>query len=436
MSSPEIGTPADPAAQPSAPQPTATRSRFRKSKSAAAPESAPAQALPVQPVSAPVYEAPAPIQPMPETFYSQESIQQPALASRTAYLHNAPPNYPAAAPYQPSPAHQAAPAYVSQSATQAWPAIENTLPRTEAPGLSAEDAAAIAAAITAANKQQHRFRLHMPKVRMPKLRMPKFSMARVKQSVPQVNTRKIAWKRIGVASAALLALMLTIPTIYVVADRAPREAVVEAPAVVEAAPAVVEAAPAVVVDPAAAVAAPEKSALRTLRDKVWNLATLGRGGVKADQQAMEVVALSINPPVPGSVEASALQAAYAASIAAAEARLAAGEVVVADLAPGTVIRTVTLKPFVAGEPVVAAQPALIVAGQPEQVAMSAPAVTNVEAVPLVAPCRVMHTVRRGEGLFTIADAYGVERRQVYRANTWVRNRANMYLYVGDQVCIP
>ncbi len=436
MSSPEIGTPADPAAQPSAPPPTATRSRFRKSKSAPAPESAPAQALPEQPVSAPVYEAPAPIQPMPETFYSQESIQQPALASRTAYLHNAPPNYPAAAPYQPSPAHQAAPAYVSQSATQAWPAIENTLPRTEAPGLSPEDAAAIAAAITAANAKQRRFRMKMPK-------MPKVDMKRVKQSIPQVNTRKIAWKRIGVASAALLALMLTIPTIYVVADRAPREAVVEAPAVVEAAPAVVEAAPAVVeaapavvVDPAAAVAAPEKSALRTLRDKVWNLATLGRGGVKADQQAMEVVALSINPPVPGSVEASALQAAYAASIAAAEARLAAGEIVVADLAPGTVIRTVTLKPFVAGEPVVAAQPALIVAGQTEQVAMSAPAVTNVEAVPLVAPCRVMHTVRRGEGLFTIADAYGVERRQVYRANTWVRNRANMYLYVGDQVCIP
>lgn len=433
MSSPEFGSsPADPAAQPAA-QPAPVKSgRFRKNKKAAAPAVAPAQALPVQavpvqtmpvqtmpvqavpmqPVSVPVYEAPAPIQPMPETFYSQESIQQPVLASRSAYLHNAPPNYPAATPFQPSPAHQAAPAYVSQSATQAWPAIENTLPRTEAPGLSPEDAAAIAAAITAANKQQRRFRLHMPKLRMPKFRMPKVSMARVKQSVPQVNTKKIGWKRIGVVSAALLALMLTIPTLYVVADRAPEAAVVEAP---------------------------EQSALKTLRDKVWNLATLGRGGVNVDAQSMEVVALSINPPVPGAVEASALHAAYAASIAAAEARLAAGEVLVADLAPGTVIRTVTLRPFVVGEPLVTAQPAqaaLIVAGQQEQVAMSAPAVTNVEAVALAAPCRVTHTVRRGEGLFTIADAYGVERRQVYRANTWVRNRPNMYLYVGDQVCIP
>jgi hypothetical protein len=68
--------------------------------------------------------------------------------------------------------------------------------------------------------------------------------------------------------------------------------------------------------------------------------------------------------------------------------------------------------------------------------MSAPAVTDVMAVPVQIACRVEHTVRRGEGLFTIADAYGVARRDVYRANTWVRNRPNMYLYVGDTVCIP
>ncbi|MGL4648465.1 MAG: hypothetical protein ACRC1H_03580, partial [Caldilineaceae bacterium] len=340
MSSPEFGSSsADPSAQPSTqptptePAPAAKRSRFRSNKNAA-PESAPAQAVSVQPEPiappapvAPAYAEvppPAPIQPMPDTFYSQEVIQQPPLASRAAYLHTAPPNYPAAAPYQPSPAHQAAPAYVSQSATQTWPAIENTLPRDES-SLTAEEAAAIAAGVAASR------RFRMPKIRMPKVSVP--TMQQVKQSIPQVDTKKISWKRIGVVSAALLALMLTIPTLMVVADRAPEAAVVENP---------------------------EASTLQTLRDKVWNLATLGRGGVNAEEQAMQVVALSINPPVP-QVTGDALQAALVTSLAAAEARLAAGQPVLIGVAPGTVVRRVTVKPLVVGEPVVAAQRALIVA---------------------------------------------------------------------------
>jgi hypothetical protein len=348
---------------------------------------------------------------MPETFYSQEVIQQPQLASRAAYLHTAPPNYPAAAPYQPSPAHQAAPSYVSESATQTWPAIENPLPRDEsAPELTPEQAAMLATAIAAgANKR----RFSMSNIRMPKISMPKVSvptMDQVKQSIPQVDTKKVGWKRIGVVSAALLALMLTIPTLYVVADRAPEAAPVESTEVAET------------------------NALKTLRDKVWNLATLGRGGV-SNEAEMTVVALSAVPPVPG-MEVNTLQAAYEASVAAADARVAAGQPALIGVAVDTPVRRVALTPLVNGDAVLASQRTVVVAVPAEQVAMSAAVVTNVEAVPLAPPCRITHTVRRGEGLFTIADAYGVERRQVYRANTWIRNRANMYLYVGDQVCIP
>ena len=338
MSSPEFGSStADPSAQPSTqpaiPEPApAKRSRFRSGKSAPK-ESAPVQAVSVQPEPvAPadvVYVAPAivaevppptPIQPMPDTFYSQEVIQQPPLASRAAYLHTAPPNYPAAAPYQPSPAHQAAPAYVSESATQTWPAIENTLPRDES-SLSAEEAAAIAAGVATSR------RFRMPKLKMPKVSVP--TMDQVKSSIPQIKTKNIAWKRVGVISAAVLALMLTIPTLMVVADRAPESAEV--------------------------VANPEASTLQTLRDKVWNLATLGRGGVKADEEAMQVVALSLNPPVP-QASSDALQAALVNSIVAADARLAAGQPVLIGVAPGTVVRRVALKPLVVGEPVVASRP--------------------------------------------------------------------------------
>jgi hypothetical protein len=402
---------------PAASKPKKSR-RTRKSAktAAAAPEATPAE----EPLAAEL-PPPTPIQPMPQTIYSQEVIQQPDLASRAAYLHTAPPNYPAATPYQPSPAHSAAPAYVSESATQTWPAIENTLPRDEsAPQISAEEAAAIAA--LAASASSRRFRMpnfRMPQVNMPKMRVP--TMEQVKQSIPQVDTRKVGWKRIGLFSAALLALMLTIPTIYVMADRSPEAAPVEA----------------VSID-ATAVESP--NTLQTLRDKMWNLATFGRGGVNSRNQAdaeMAIVALSINPPVPGETEANALQAAYAQAVAALEARIAAGESIDLGIAPGTTVRNVTLKPFVAGMPVLASdQLAQQAAAQPQEVAMSAPAVTDVMAVPVQIACRVEHTVRRGEGLFTIADAYGVARRDVYRANTWVRNRPNMYLYVGDTVCIP
>jgi hypothetical protein len=51
-------------------------------------------------------------------------------------------------------------------------------------------------------------------------------------------------------------------------------------------------------------------------------------------------------------------------------------------------------------------------------------------------CRIVHTVRRGEGLYAIGAHYGVSANAVLNANGWVRNRAHYYLYPGDQVCIP
>jgi hypothetical protein len=51
-------------------------------------------------------------------------------------------------------------------------------------------------------------------------------------------------------------------------------------------------------------------------------------------------------------------------------------------------------------------------------------------------CRIVHTVRRGEGLYAIGAHYGVSASAMLNANSWVRHRANYYLYPGDQVCIP
>jgi len=390
LSSETAATAADAAAKPS-------RNRFRTRKSAEAKAAAPLQAAEAEPaygdtskVAATELPSPTPIQPMPETFYSRETIQQPMLASRAAYLHTAPPNYPAATPYQPSPAHQAAPPYVNQSARQTWPAIDNPLPRDEsAPFRTAEADQGQTDPAEGAGK---RFRLRMPQIP---------SLDQVRQSIPQVDTSGVAWKRLGIIAAAMLVLMLLIPTLYVAADRAPGAAVTENP---------------------------ERSALQTLRENVWNLVTLGRGGVANDTGA--------NPAVSGQVEVNALQAAYNAAVQAADAQIASGQPVVIGLAPDTIVRNVALVPYIAGAPVIGLQAAApVVAPQaPVQVvSMAAPVIRNVEAVPL---CRVKHRVRPGEGLFPIADAYGVERRAVYRANTWVRNRPNMYLYVGDIVCIP
>ncbi|MEZ4868954.1 MAG: SpaA isopeptide-forming pilin-related protein [Caldilineaceae bacterium] len=51
-------------------------------------------------------------------------------------------------------------------------------------------------------------------------------------------------------------------------------------------------------------------------------------------------------------------------------------------------------------------------------------------------CNQTHTVQRGESLYGIAAKYGVSSVEIVKANPWVRNQNNMYIYVGQQVCIP
>lgn len=51
-------------------------------------------------------------------------------------------------------------------------------------------------------------------------------------------------------------------------------------------------------------------------------------------------------------------------------------------------------------------------------------------------CRITHTVKRGEGLYSIGQKYGVSPRAILDANPWVRNQKHMYVYVGQQICVP
>lgn len=51
-------------------------------------------------------------------------------------------------------------------------------------------------------------------------------------------------------------------------------------------------------------------------------------------------------------------------------------------------------------------------------------------------CQSIHTVKRGESLYGIGKHYNVPAKVMIDANPWVRNQWNMYLYVGQQLCIP
>ena len=51
-------------------------------------------------------------------------------------------------------------------------------------------------------------------------------------------------------------------------------------------------------------------------------------------------------------------------------------------------------------------------------------------------CSSVHTVKSGETLYGIGYKYGVSSKAIVDANPWVRGQRNMYVYVGQQVCIP
>ncbi|MBI3958519.1 MAG: LysM peptidoglycan-binding domain-containing protein [Chloroflexi bacterium] len=53
-----------------------------------------------------------------------------------------------------------------------------------------------------------------------------------------------------------------------------------------------------------------------------------------------------------------------------------------------------------------------------------------------AGCSATHTVKWGESLYGIGRQYGKSAQEMLNANQWVRGQKNMYLYVGQQVCIP
>lgn len=51
-------------------------------------------------------------------------------------------------------------------------------------------------------------------------------------------------------------------------------------------------------------------------------------------------------------------------------------------------------------------------------------------------CTSYHTVTRGESLSSIAPRYGTNVQGLLQANPWVRAQRKLWLYVGQQVCIP
>ncbi len=51
-------------------------------------------------------------------------------------------------------------------------------------------------------------------------------------------------------------------------------------------------------------------------------------------------------------------------------------------------------------------------------------------------CEKTHTVKPGEALYSIGRQYGVPAKEMLAANPWVRNQKHMYVYVGQQICIP
>jgi len=63
-------------------------------------------------------------------------------------------------------------------------------------------------------------------------------------------------------------------------------------------------------------------------------------------------------------------------------------------------------------------------------------VTPPQPKPYHPECRVTHTVKQGEGLYSIGQKYGVRSNAMMAANPWVRTQKHMYVYVGQQICIP
>ncbi|MBX3013168.1 MAG: LysM peptidoglycan-binding domain-containing protein [Caldilineaceae bacterium] len=51
-------------------------------------------------------------------------------------------------------------------------------------------------------------------------------------------------------------------------------------------------------------------------------------------------------------------------------------------------------------------------------------------------CSKVHTVKKGETLYGIGYKYGVSSKAILSANTWVNSQPHLFVYVGQQVCIP
>lgn len=51
-------------------------------------------------------------------------------------------------------------------------------------------------------------------------------------------------------------------------------------------------------------------------------------------------------------------------------------------------------------------------------------------------CWKTHIVQRGESLYGIGARYGVRPLDMLSANPWVRTQPNLYLYIGQNVCVP
>ena len=62
--------------------------------------------------------------------------------------------------------------------------------------------------------------------------------------------------------------------------------------------------------------------------------------------------------------------------------------------------------------------------------------TEVAADSAAQSCSALYSVRRGDGLYWIAQQHGVTPKEILAANPRVRNRYNLFLYRGEQICIP
>lgn len=58
------------------------------------------------------------------------------------------------------------------------------------------------------------------------------------------------------------------------------------------------------------------------------------------------------------------------------------------------------------------------------------------STPSSSGCSTTHIVKKGDTLYGIGYKYGVSSKAILSANPWVHNQPHMYVYVGQQVCIP